>query len=157
MDEWMQNADGAERTDHHSASEEAPAAAPDADEPTVTTDILVTPPANSDEFNRDHIRPMSTSGLLARRQATNPGSSDVRSISGIDMPDRPNEGDMGNHLQEQITRTETPDAAERIISGEGPLTPRNNAGPFVFDGSAGRGAVGGGRVVAIPELAEERS
>lgn len=153
MDEWMQNADGAERTDHHSASEDAPAAAPDTEEPTVTTDVIVTPPANSDESNGDHIRPMSTSGLLARRQAANPGSPDVRSVSGIDMPRRSNEMDMSNHLEEQITRTETPDAAERIIAGEGPLTTRNNAGPFVFDGSAGRSS---GRVVAIPELTEER-
>ena len=152
MDEWMQNADGAERTDHHSTSEEAPGPAPDAEEPTVTTDIVVTPPANSDESTGNHIRQLSTSGLLARRQAANPGSPDVRSINAIDMPNRSNEVDMGNHLEEQITRTETPDPAERIISGEGPLTPRNNAGPFVFDGSAGRDAGGDARVAA-----EERS
>lgn len=37
-------------------------------------------------------------------------------------------------------RTSTPTSAE-IIGGEGPMTPRNNAGPFVLDGSAGRASV----------------
>ncbi len=154
LDEWMQNADNAERTDQHSNSEEARVAVPDVEEPTVTTDVVVTPPANSDESNADHTRPMSTSGLLARRQAANPGSPEHRLVNGIDMPNRQNEVEMDNPIEEQRTRTETPDPAEQIIAGEGPLTPRNNAGPFVFDGSAGRGS---GRVVAIPGLTEERA
>jgi hypothetical protein len=82
---------------------------------------------------------------------------------GIDMPGRPNDVEMSNTLDQQRTRTETPDgsrvtSAEQIISGEGPLTPRNNAGPFVFDGSAGRaGAAGAGRILSLGERTEGES
>lgn len=50
---------------------------------------------------------------------------------------------MANHSEEML-RAPTPDPPADAISGEGPLTPRNNAGPFVFDGSAGRSP--GGRM-----------
>jgi hypothetical protein len=156
MDEWMQNADGeGARTDQPSTSEEAVA-----DEPTTTTNVIVTPPAQSDSSDE----PRATTGLLARRQANNPGSPEVASMNGgIDMPGRPNDVEMSNALDEQRTRTETPDgsrvaSAEAVISGEGPLTPRNNAGPFVFDGSAGRGgAAGAGRIVSVSERTEGES
>ena len=150
----MQNTDNAERTDQLSTSEDAPAAALEAEEPTVSTNVVITPPTHSDESNEDNTHSIGNSGLLARRQAANPASPEVRSVNGIDMPNRPNEVEMSNVLEEQRTRTETPDVAEQIIAGEGPLTPRNNAGPFVFDGSAGRNS---GRVVAIPEVTEGRS
>lgn len=90
--------------------------------------------------------PIRTSGLLSRRQATNPDSPEINSVSGaIDMPQR--NSSTGSRLEP--TRTETPDG-ERIINGEGPLTPRNDVGPFILDGSAGRAS--GRRVVAIPEV-----
>jgi E3 ubiquitin-protein ligase DMA1/2 len=154
MDEWMHNADNAEKTDQPSTSEEAVAPVLEAEEPTISTSVVITPPGNSDESAEDTNRAVSNSGLLARRQAANPSSPEMRSVNGIDMPGRLNEVEMSNHLEEQRTRTETPDGAERIIAGEGPLTPRNNAGPFVFDGSGGRAS---GRVVAIPEVTEERA
>lgn len=153
MDEWMETAANAEKTDQPSTSEEAPAPAPEPEEPTISTNVVVTPPGNSDDSTEEPNRPMAGSGLLARRQAANPGSPELRSMSGIDMPNRPNDVEMSNHLEEQKTRTVSPDA-EQIVAGEGPLTPRNNAGPFVFDGSAGRGS---GRVVTIPEVTEERA
>lgn len=94
-----------------------------------------------------------TSGLLARRQATNPASTELTSMNGnIEMPDRPDEDDMNVHLEQQRTRTQTPDI-EQVIAGEGPLTPRNNAGPFVFDGSAGRSDPRQLVVPGIPEVA----
>jgi hypothetical protein len=31
-------------------------------------------------------------------------------------------------------------AGDALAGVEGPMTPRNDAGPFIFDGSAGRGA-----------------
>ena len=102
----------------------------------------------------DHLSTSEEPAAPVAAPEANPASPEVRSVNSIDMPNRPNDVEMGNNLEEQRTRTETPDAAEQIIAEEGPLTPRNNAGPFVFDGSAGRGS---GRVVAIPELPEERS
>ena len=81
---------------------------------------------------------ISSSGLLSRRQATNPASPELNSVNGLEMPQQRFDADeTTNELEPEITRTESPDPAN-IISGEGPLTPRNNAGPFVFDGSAGR-------------------
>ena len=68
----------------------------------------------------------------------------------IDMPDRAEETEMGVHLEQQRTSTQTPDPSE-MIAGEGPLTPRNNAGPFVFDGSAGRSDA---RQLFVPNLAQ---
>ena len=118
---------------------------------------VVTPPTHSEESAEDASPPRGPSGLLARRQATNPSSPTLQSVNAIDMPRRAsNDVEMnGVLLSEQRTRTETPDSAEQIIAGEGPLTPRNNAGPFVFDGSAGRSSTGSGRrVVAIPEVTE---
>lgn len=116
--------------------------APAADEP--SAGVTVTPAAAV--VTPD---PASRSGtLLSRRQATNPASPEIASMTqAIDVPGRSNE--MGATLE--AMRTQTPDG-DRIINGEGPLTPRNDVGPFILDGSAGRAA--GRRVVAIPEVTE---
>lgn len=91
------------------------------------------------------------STLLSRRQATKPASPEIASVSNaIDVPGR--SGTSGATLEP--ARTQTPDG-ERIISGEGPLTPRNDVGPFILDGSAGRGS--GNRVVGINEVTESDS
>jgi E3 ubiquitin-protein ligase DMA1/2 len=84
---------------------------------------------------------LMTSGLLSRRQTSNTESpAHVSQVNGIEIPGSSN----GAHLTTVVTndtgsglRTATPTSAD-IIGGEGPLTPRNDAGPFVFDGSAGR-------------------
>jgi hypothetical protein len=39
-----------------------------------------------------------------------------------------------------LLRTPTPTATGERLGNEGPLTPRNDVGPFVFDGAAGRSA-----------------
>jgi len=97
------------------------------------------------------LAPLKTTGLLARRQAANPSSPEVQDMNGnIDMPDRPDDDDMQVQLEHQRTRTQTPDA-EQANAAEGPLTPRNNAGPFVFDGSAGSS---GGRQLVVPGIPE---
>lgn len=80
---------------------------------------------------------MTGSGLLSRRQATNPASPEVNSVNSIEMPERFDPDGTSYTLEPEVTRTASPDGAQ-IISGEGPLTPRNNAGPFVLDGSGGR-------------------
>ncbi|KAK4937888.1 hypothetical protein LTR66_015146 [Elasticomyces elasticus] len=85
--------------------------------------------------------------LLSRRQqqtSATVNSPDSIPSSGIAMPPRPSEVDLQNHLDQQRTQLETP-GADQIIAGEGPLTPRNNAGPFVFDGSGSRSNGGIGR------------
>ncbi|KAK5939251.1 hypothetical protein PMZ80_008554 [Knufia obscura] len=81
----------------------------------------------------------SSSSLLSRRQdrISPPDDNMPPPMNGIPMPARPTETEMHNHLAQQRTQTESPNA-EQIIAGEGPLTPRNNAGPFVFDGSGSR-------------------
>lgn len=78
----------------------------------------------------------SNSNLLSRRQASNPTSPAIASLNGIDIP-----AQLGPSITNstQVAQLEPGiDEGLDIISGEGPLTPRNNAGPFVFDGSAGR-------------------
>lgn len=92
---------------------------------------------------RDVVNP----GLLARRRGSNPASPQIASVSAIDMPGRRDNGTLGSSLQPEPTRTASPNT-EDITAGEGPLTPRNNAGPFVFDGSAGRDA----RRLTVPSL-----
>lgn len=60
-----------------------------------------------------------------------------------------------SHLGRRSTRTPSPNGlgsslSEQVTSGEGPMTPRNDAGPFVFDGSAGRAA--DGRLVELASM-----
>jgi hypothetical protein len=96
-------------------------------------------------------QPTSLSALLARRQAAQPASGEVALVNGIDMP---------NQLTLSTTNTteadrlgaDTPDVGE-VLSGEGPSTPRNNAGPFVFDGSGG-GSAGRRAVPANGDISE---
>lgn len=97
---------------------------------------------------------LNTNGLLSRRQDRPTMSSATVSghlsppVNIIAMPTRPTEAEMQDLLTQQRTNVETPNG-ELIISGEGPLTPRNNAGPFVFDGSGSR--TGSRRQLAVPD------
>lgn len=73
-------------------------------------------------------------------------------------------GGLSSHAQRAIsqrdrsgTRTPSPSGqpsslSDAILAGEGPMTPRNDVGPFVFDGSAGRliSAIGGAPLSASP-------
>jgi len=50
-----------------------------------------------------------------------------------------------SHMERTSTRTPSPNGLSSLVGDalagvEGPMTPRNDAGPFIFDGSAGRGA-----------------
>lgn len=95
---------------------------------------------------------LSNSSLLARRQdrSTAPPPDNLSPpVSNILMPTRPSEAEIHDHLAQQRTQTESPNA-EQIIAGEGPLTPRNNAGPFVFDGSGSRAA--SRRSLNVPDM-----
>jgi len=69
-------------------------------------------------------------------------SPTVRTTSGqIEYlrPITPTQPLMGNgELDESVMRTPTMDS----LANDGPMTPTNNAGPFVFDGSAGRAGSG---------------
>lgn len=97
--------------------------------------------------------PIPASSLLARRAAANTGTQDPQSVNGINMPSRPNQEELETQLTQQQTRTESPNA-DQIIASEGPLTPRNDAGPFVFDGSGGSGVTRRLTVPSLPEITE---
>lgn len=48
-----------------------------------------------------------------------------------------------SHLERAVTRTPSPNSHNSLVGDpstgvEGPMTPRNDAGPFIFDGSGGR-------------------
>ncbi|KAI9718040.1 MAG: hypothetical protein M1812_004298 [Candelaria pacifica] len=76
-------------------------------------------------------------GLLSRRigNSTTPLNIDPPGPSSQKTENRPaGPGDSG-----RATPNDTGPAIENAVA-EGPMTPRNNAGPFVFDGSAGRAA-----------------
>jgi hypothetical protein len=139
----MDDDSAAEAEEQPSGNEEQSSAAADT---TQTSNVIVTPAAEvsiPDASARN-------SALLSRRQASNPGSPEIASVSNaIDVPPRKS-GENRRNLD--AARTQTPDG-ERLINGEGPLTPRNDAGPFILDGSAGRGR----RVVAINEITENSS
>lgn len=108
--------------------------------------ITVTPAIGQEPQNGETSRSAS---LLSRRQAANPESPEIISITSaaIDVPQR-----HSSAARLEAARTQTPDG-ERVINGEGPLTPRNDVGPFILDGSAGR--VSGRRIVAaIPEITD---
>jgi len=116
--------------------------------------ITVSNPIDIPGDGNSSTTPCRHSGLLARRQATNAVSHEVGTMNGnIDMPAPLDEEEMSAQLEHQRTNTQTPDP-EQIIAGEGPLTPRNNAGPFVFDGSAGRSEGRQSVVPGIPEITE---
>jgi E3 ubiquitin-protein ligase DMA1/2 len=88
--------------------------------------------------------PAPANGLLSRRQTSNSTNSPaIPAVNGIEIP-RPSTTAQLAVVSSDTPgtfRTTTPTSAD-LIGGEGPLTPRNDAGPFVFDGSAGR-ATGG--------------
>jgi hypothetical protein len=65
-----------------------------------------------------------------------PGISNATS-SHLDQP--------RSHMERTSTRTPSPNGlsssvGDALAGVEGPMTPRNDAGPFIFDGSAGRGS-----------------
>ncbi|ERF71546.1 hypothetical protein EPUS_00535 [Endocarpon pusillum Z07020] len=80
-------------------------------------------------------------GLLSRRQTLNSSASPaIAPVDGIEIPRASNAAPLGVVVSNDTPatlRTATPTSVD-LIGGEGPLTPRNDAGPFVFDGSAGR-------------------
>ena len=101
------------------------------------------PPSNpfSDSYYQSHtVEPMDT---IPRRGST---ASITRRTSDLLAPSPELSTDLGSEtpatirsLGRDIQRTPSP------MGQEGPMTPTNDAGPFVFDGSAGResGSAGG--------------
>lgn len=98
--------------------------------------------------------PWNSSALLARRHdktmtAPPAGSGGLSPpVDNIPIPTRPTEADIHDILSQQRSQIESPND-DQITAGEGPLTPRNNAGPFVFDGSGSR--TGSRRQLAVPD------
>lgn len=99
----------------------------------------------TDEDIAQAIIAQTTANLLARRTDSN------NEVVPLDIGPRAaaTEAESTRSLHDQSRhgqRATTPISSSRlepgniILSGEGPMTPRNDAGPFVFDGSAGRGS-----------------
>lgn len=97
--------------------------------------------------------------LLTRRGArrTSPPASTARNSSASEAPSvpvqylrpiTPTQSLLGDEdLNESSLRTPT---LTETLTHDGPMTPTNNAGPFVFDGSAGR-VIGRTDVDSMPE------
>ena len=112
----------------------------------ITNDTHLTPSStNSSEPNSAS---SASQNLLTRRGARRispqfPAATeqpDTRSASGPIQylrPITPTQPLMGDELNEASLRTPT---TTDMLLQDGPMTPTNNAGPFVFDGSAGRAA-----------------
>jgi E3 ubiquitin-protein ligase DMA1/2 len=83
----------------------------------------------------------ATNSLLSRRQTSNSSvSSGIAPVNSIHIPTSSSGTPLTHvvpHDPAGTLRAVTPTSAD-IIAAEGPLTPRNDAGPVVFDGSAGR-------------------
>lgn len=100
---------------------------------------------NLDTHDGSIINPTQELHSLTAPVNIRPGRSSARNEEGSNagVADR----NLGSFLRGD--RTPSPnDRVPDIISGhDGPLTPRNDAGPFIFDGSAGRAA--GARMSAL--------
>ncbi len=83
-------------------------------------------PSRSDETTRE------TSNLVHHIRPITPNPPNLHNVAVTPPNESP------------TVRAATPTAAD--LAGDGPMTPTNNAGPFVFDGSAGRAA--GSRMAA---------
>lgn len=117
---------------------------------------VTTQPVNTSDYTNGSD---TTSGLLSRRgarrispsftaaqghPATHAPSSQAPSLRPI-ASTQPLLGDEGSNEPSIRTPTQTDP-----FTHDGPMTPTNNAGPFVFDGSAGR-VVGGAEVGSMSE------
>ncbi|RMD42688.1 hypothetical protein DV735_g2402, partial [Chaetothyriales sp. CBS 134920] len=130
MDEWMGNTDSAPAAETPTRAHAAAEAQPDQQH------AITAPSTDSDEsVEEGSSAPRTAAGLLARRQATNPGSPQLQAVNPIEIR-AVGDGEPSTPGPANPPCRVTPDAAERPNAGEGPLTPRNNAGPFVFDGGA---------------------
>ena len=99
---------------------------------------------------------ISGSGLLARRHASvsAAGQLENSAVRGIALPDATSATAPVDIPGQGQARISSPVSTADVLSGEGPMTPRNNAGPFVFDGSAGRSASRRLHQVAVTEGSE---
>jgi E3 ubiquitin-protein ligase DMA1/2 len=80
-------------------------------------------------------------GQFDRPRSTMSDTPDSSAVNGIDMLRSISAAQLVPISSGEAIRSSrhaTPTSIE--ITGEGPMTPRNNAGPFVLDGSAGRGS-----------------
>ena len=131
--------------------------------PPTATGYLSTPATNSS--NHPNTRPRF--GVIGD-QAVTASSSSSSQIEDYDFPDEiPQSWSQETDIEaqnEQVTPRAsmllsglTPTSSD-AMTAEGPLTPRNDAGPFVFDGSAGRAS---GRRIAsgssVTETTDEAS
>lgn len=130
-------------------------------EPTLTSlihGVTLTPPAPtvssiSDSSDAEPTEHAGARPIPASRNASyGAKSSRRRSASATGLDD-----DQDSGLAQDVLRTPSPHlptTSADVLSPEGPMTPRNDAGPFVFDGSAGRASgLRLGRALALDEAA----
>ena len=92
--------------------------------------------------------PTQSSGLFARRQASNAAFQDTNTASGVNIA-APGQSREGTNRVGSLDVTSNTDIAD-IVSGEGLLTPRNDAGPFVFDGGGGQSSLQRPIIISSP-------
>ena len=78
-------------------------------------------------------------------------------VSGLSAGNSSRFGQSDSQGDRSLARTPSPSRMpssihEAIINGEGPMTPRNDVGPFIFDGSAGRSPAAPVPTVAVMNL-----
>ncbi|KAI9872406.1 MAG: hypothetical protein M1830_001689, partial [Pleopsidium flavum] len=113
-----------------------------AEEPEVSSSLLSRRNVSSNSMLQHGINATQPVPLTGR---TSPRSSN----SGTDQ-----DGDTSQLTEPSSTLRATTPTAGETLGPEGPMTPRNDAGPFVFDGSAGR-ASGRRAVASLAEAATE--
>jgi E3 ubiquitin-protein ligase DMA1/2 len=117
-------------------------------------------PSNSEDAEQndtDGVRLNATAAnLISRRQASNVSlpRAGTGAVTAIDMPapSTPANAQHTSASNMEDRLVSTPRSTEQITN-DGLLTPTNNAGPFVFDGSAGRST--GRRLTATVENIED--
>jgi E3 ubiquitin-protein ligase DMA1/2 len=108
---------------------------------------------NPENFSNLHINdepPSPSDSEVPAQHTSNATVAPVDIISRKPVPGTANAtssrlGQPSSHQERTSTRTPSPNglsslAGDALAGAEGPMTPRNDAGPFIFDGSAGRGA-----------------
>jgi len=134
-----------------------------------TRNLIITNPENPDVSSEDmsHSPQPPGSGLLSRRNGSFTHAREISTSKPLDIPGRTSTSASRSERSRSLTiqndedhpgdsslfRATTP-TAPHTLEHEGPMTPRNDAGPFVFDGSAGRAS--GRRIVAsLAEAADD--
>lgn len=126
-------------------------------------------PAKADtESETEQAPPVATPGR-STPERSNTCDSDPMDVTVSITPETPQRHEVSHTVSEplpirnaasgagrsgQIRDSRTPSPPGMTNGAEGPITPRNNVGPWVFDGSAGRAAPTSAEMTSIDAAAE---